>query len=145
MLSLGVHPPFLASALLGAVAQRLARTLCPKCKQSFDLGDAPHTFEEVKAWLEPGQGQFLFGPAGCPACYGTGYAGRTGVFEVLAVNRDIRKLILQKQPIQVIRDKAIESGLIEFRHSALLKVARGDTSVEEVFRVVPTEYLGLED
>jgi general secretion pathway protein E len=145
MLSLGVHPHFLASSLLGVVAQRLVRTLCPECKKSYDIADSPHTFDEIKRWLEPGQGHVLYGPAGCEACHQTGYAGRTGVFEVLALSRDIRKLIMAREPMQAIRRKAVEEGMIEFRHSALLKVARGETSVEEVFRAVPTEYLGVED
>jgi type II secretory ATPase GspE/PulE/Tfp pilus assembly ATPase PilB-like protein len=145
MLSLGVHPHFLASSLLGVLAQRLVRTLCPKCKTSFDLAESLQTFDEVKQWLEPGQGQVLYGPAGCPSCHMSGYAQRTGVFEVLSVSRAIRRLILDRQPIQAIRQKAIDEGMIEFKQSALLKVARGDTSVEEVFRTVPSEYLGVED
>jgi type II secretory ATPase GspE/PulE/Tfp pilus assembly ATPase PilB-like protein len=145
MLSLGVHPHFLASSLLGVLAQRLIRTLCPKCKMSFDLTDSVQTFDEVKQWLEPGQGQVLYGPVGCSECQMTGYAQRTGVFEVLTVSRAIRKQILARQPVQSIRDKAIEEGMIEFKQSALIKVARGETSVEEVFRAVPSEYLGVED
>jgi type II secretory ATPase GspE/PulE/Tfp pilus assembly ATPase PilB-like protein len=145
MLSLGVHPHFLASSLLGVIAQRLVRTLCPECKKSFEMDESMHTFDEVARWLEPGQGQVLHGPAGCAACHMTGYAGRTGVFEVLTISRAIRPLILQRQPIQTIRDKGVEEGMIEFKHSALLKVARGETSVEEVFRAVPSEYLGVEE
>src|SRR5207237_1310142 len=89
MLSLGVHPHFLSSSLRGVIAQRLIRTLCPKCKTSFDLTDSVHTFDEVRPWLEPGQGQVLYGPVGCAACRMNGYAGRTGVFELLTVTRPI--------------------------------------------------------
>jgi type II secretory ATPase GspE/PulE/Tfp pilus assembly ATPase PilB-like protein len=145
MLALGVHPHFLSSSLLGVLAQRLIRTLCPRCKMSFDIADAPQTFEEVRKWLEPGEGKVLFGPKGCQECRMLGYSGRTGLFEVLSVSRGTRKLILEKQPTQVIRQKAIEEGMLEFRHAALLKVARGETSIEEVFRVIPSEYLGLDD
>jgi type II secretory ATPase GspE/PulE/Tfp pilus assembly ATPase PilB-like protein len=145
MLGLGVHPHFLSSSLLGVLAQRLVRTLCPHCKMAFDLSDSPQTFEEVRQWLEPDEGKTFYGPKGCDNCRMQGYAGRTGVFEVLAVSRNIRKAILAKQPTQVIRTKAIEEGMIEFRQSALLKVARGETSIEEVFRAVPAEYLGLDD
>jgi type II secretory ATPase GspE/PulE/Tfp pilus assembly ATPase PilB-like protein len=145
MLALGVHPHFLSSSLLGAVAQRLIRTLCPKCKMSFDISDSPQTFEEVRKWLDPDEGKVIYGPKGCPECRMLGYSGRSGLFEVLSVSRNIRKMILEKQPTQVIRQKAIEEGMLEFRHAALLKVARGQTSIEEVFRVVPTEYLGLDD
>jgi type II secretory ATPase GspE/PulE/Tfp pilus assembly ATPase PilB-like protein len=145
MLALGVHPHFLSSSLLGAVAQRLIRTLCPACKMSFDISDSPQTFEDVRKWLEPEEGKLIYGPKGCPECRMLGYKGRSGLFEVLVVTRSLRKMILDKQPTQVVRQKAIEEGMLEFRHAALLKVARGETSIEEVFRVVPSEYLGLDD
>jgi general secretion pathway protein E len=145
MLALGVHPHFLASSLLGCVAQRLLRVLCPHCKAAFDLDEPLDTFKEVARWLEPGEGQRLHGPVGCDKCHGSGYIDRTGVFEVLAINPAIRRLILARQPIQALRQKAIEDGMMEFRQAALLKVAQGQTTVEEVFRSVPTEYLGLDE
>jgi type II secretory ATPase GspE/PulE/Tfp pilus assembly ATPase PilB-like protein len=141
MLNLGVHPHFLASSLLGAIAQRLVRTLCPHCKLDFDLTDSPHTFDDVKRFLEPGEGYRLYGPRGCPECRQLGFAGRTGVFEMLVVTPAIRELIMEKQSLQMIRQKAGAEGLIEFRQSAMLKVARGETCVEEVFRAIPAEYL----
>jgi type II secretory ATPase GspE/PulE/Tfp pilus assembly ATPase PilB-like protein len=145
MLALGVNSHFLANSLRGVIAQRLLRTLCPACKLSFDLSLAPDTFAEVQKWLEPGQGQLLYGARGCPKCRQTGYLTRTGVFELLTVTREIRRLLQERQPTQVIRQKAIEEGMMEFRHAAMVKVARGETNVEEVLRVVPTEYLGLDD
>jgi type II secretory ATPase GspE/PulE/Tfp pilus assembly ATPase PilB-like protein len=111
----------------------------------FDISDSPQTFEEVRKWLEPEEGKVIYGPKGCPECRMLGYKGRSGLFEVLLITRSLRKMILDKQPTQAIRQKAIEEGMLEFRHSALLKVARGETSIEEVFRVVPSEYLGLDD
>jgi general secretion pathway protein E len=145
MLSLGVHPHFLASSFLGAIAQRLVRCLCPACKQSFDLRDSPQTFDEVRSLLEPGEGQVLYGPKGCSECRQLGYARRSGVFEVLAVSREVRKMILARQPTQAIRHKATEEGMIEFRQAALLKVAQGQTSVEEVFRAIPPEFLAVDN
>ena len=144
MLALGVHPHFLASCLLGCVAQRLLRVLCPVCRVAYEMGDMD-TFEEVRKWLGPDEGKLLYGPGGCDVCHGVGYNTRSGVFEVLVVSRAIRQLIMDRQPLQMIRDKSIEEGTIEFRQAALLKVAQGDTTVEEVFRVVPSEYLGVED
>jgi type II secretory ATPase GspE/PulE/Tfp pilus assembly ATPase PilB-like protein len=144
MLSLGVHPHFLASCLLGSIAQRLLRTLCPLCRVSYEMPDS-EIFEEVQRWLEPGEGKILYGPGGCEVCHGTGYSARTGVFEVLVLTKGLRKLVMAKQSLQMIRAKAVEEGTIEFRQAALLKVAKGETTVEEVFRVVPTEYLGVED
>ena len=142
LLSLGVPPPFLGSSLLGVVSQRLVRTLCPECKTAFDISETPHSFVEVKRYLEPGQGERLFGPKGCPACRMLGYSGRSGVFEVMAVTPAIRKLILEKASAGNVHRKAVEEGMIPFRLAALLKVALGQTSIEEVFRAIPIEYLG---
>ncbi len=145
MLSYGVPHHFLGSALRGVIAQRLVRTLCPKCKTSVDLSFYPQIFEEVTRWLKPGEGQRLFAALGCADCRGTGYTARAGVFEVLSINKPLRQLIFEKQPTQVLRNKALAEGFLEFRQAALLKVARGQTSADEVLRVVPTEYLGIED
>src|SRR5262249_28713303 len=127
MLRLGVHPHLLSTALLGVVSQRLLRTLCPKCKTAFEV-PAEHIFAEVKQWLEPGAGQRLYGPGACPECHMTGYGGRTGVFEMLPVTPDLRKLIDERASTADLRQKAVEEGMIEFRHSALLKVAQGQTT-----------------
>jgi type II secretory ATPase GspE/PulE/Tfp pilus assembly ATPase PilB-like protein len=145
MLSLGVHPHFLSSGLLGVVAQRLVRTLCPKCKTSYQIGDSPHSFEEVRPWLEPGEGQGIFGAPGCVECHQSGYSGRTGVFEIMRVNRDLRRMIAEGRPTSEIRQKAVDDGMLELRRSALLKIARGQTSPEEVLRAIPGEYLGIDE
>lgn len=141
MLRLGVHPHLLSTALLGVISQRLLRTLCPTCKTAYEV-PTDHIFADVKKWLEPGQGQRLYGAAGCPDCHQTGYGGRTGVFEMLPVTPDIRRLIDERASTSDVRAKAIEEGMMEFRHSALLKVAQGLTTIEEVVRVLPAEYLG---
>lgn len=144
MLSLGVHPHFLSTGILGVLAQRLVRTLCPKCQISLDLSGAPHTFEEVRPWLAPGQGQSMNTASGCQECGRTGYAGRTGVFEVMAISRDVRALIGAGRTRDAIGQQAIEDGMIDFRRSALLKVAQGVTNIEEILRTVPAEQLGAD-
>ena len=141
MLSLDVHPHFLSSCLLGVLTQRLVRTLCEHCKTSFDISESPHTFDDVKSYLEPGQDQQLYSAPGCDRCNRVGYTGRTGVFEVLRATKEIRRLIAERRTVREIRDKAIEQGMIDMRRSALLKVADGVTSTEEVVRVIPTEHL----
>ena len=141
MRGLGVRPHFLATSLRGVLAQRLVRTLCPHCRLPFDVSSAPHLYDEVKNWLAPEEGNALFAPRGCGTCNMTGYVGRTGVFEVMPVTRDIRNLIADARPTSEIRDKAVKNNMLEFRQAALLKVARGETSTEEVFRVIPTEHL----
>jgi type II secretory ATPase GspE/PulE/Tfp pilus assembly ATPase PilB-like protein len=145
LLSLGVHPHFLSSSLQGVIAQRLVRTLCPRCKAAFDLGETPGTFEEVRDWLEPGEGQALYGARGCPLCLRTGYSGRTGVFEVLRITRELRRLIADGRPTCELHAHAARAGLLDLRRAALLKVARGQTNAEEVLRAIPPEELGLDD
>jgi len=145
MRSLGAHSHFLAQSLRGVVAQRLVRTLCPNCKTSFDLSDAPYTFDEVRQWLAPDEGKALFAARGCDACGMSGYSARTGIFEVMPVNKDLRAMIAEGASTAQIRDKAVEHKVMKFRQSALMKVARGHTSTEEVFRVIPSEHLLHDD
>ncbi len=144
MAALGVHPHFLASCFVGSIAQRLVRTLCPACKQSYDLSESPQTFEDIRPWLEPDEGHQLYGPKGCAECHHLGYVRRTGVFEVLPTSGELRKHILARQPMQVFHARAIEDGMIEFRQSALIKVAQGQTSIEEILRAIPQLYLTAE-
>ncbi|MHC4993652.1 MAG: GspE/PulE family protein [Planctomycetota bacterium] len=141
----GVNPHFLASALRGVISQRLVRTLCDSCKKSFDLSSAPETFESVREHLTGDEGKSLFASGGCESCNQTGYTGRSGVFEVMPVTRSLRQLIAEGRPVRDIRFKAIEEGMIEFRQAALIKVAQGVTSTEEVFRTIPAEHLLLDD
>jgi type II secretory ATPase GspE/PulE/Tfp pilus assembly ATPase PilB-like protein len=141
LLRLEVNPHLLSGSLLAVVSQRLLRTLCPRCKVAFTT-PAPHIFNEVKQWLRPGEGTHLYGPQGCAECHLTGYAGRTGVFEMLRVTPEIVALIDGRAPLSALRQKVLDEGMVEFRHAGLLKVARGETSIEEVMRVMPVEYLG---
>ncbi|HYV38590.1 MAG TPA: ATPase, T2SS/T4P/T4SS family, partial [Gemmataceae bacterium] len=144
MLSFGVHPHQLASSLLGCVAQRLVRTLDPRTRMGYDVSMVPGMFEEVKHLLSPGEGETIYGPPMDERSTTSGYTGRTGVFEVMPISLVIRGLIMQQQPTPVLRRQAIQEGLIEMRQAALLKVARGETSIEEVFRAIPAEYLNVD-
>ena len=121
------------------------RTLDVKTKVPYDMSMAPGIFDEVKRWLNPGDGQVIYGPRQDEHGSSLGYSGRTGVFEVMPISRDLRQLIMQQQPTTVLRRRAIEEGMIEMRQAALLKVARGETSIEEVFRAIPAEYLNVGD
>lgn len=145
MLSLGVHPHFLATSLRGVISQRLVRTLCPDCRMEFDISHSPNTFDEVKPFLKEGEGKVLYAPKGCEKCKGSGYRARSGVFEVMEVSKTIRGMVAEAEPARNIRAKAIEEGMLDFRKAAMLKVAHGVTSTEEVFRVIPSEHLLLED
>ena len=140
-----VPPHFLSTSLLGAIGQRLVRTLDPATRKSIDLSDAPHTFDEVKKHLKGDEGTKLYVPGPADSNQMTGYSGRTGVFEVLKASREVRNLIADNRSTREIREKAIEEGMLEFRKAALIKVAQGLTTTEEVFRVVPSEHILLDD
>jgi type II secretory ATPase GspE/PulE/Tfp pilus assembly ATPase PilB-like protein len=145
LIGLGASAHFLSSALKGVIAQRLVRTLCAGCKVAFDLDSTTRAFAEVRDWLEPCEGRALHGARGCTDCLHTGYAGRTGVFEVLRISRELRPLIAASRPTVELREKATRAGVLELRRAALLKVARGQTTAEEILRAIPPEDLGLDE
>ena len=104
MRSLGAHPALpRPAACRGVVAQRLVRTLCPKCRQTFDLSDAPHMFEEVRPWLRAEEGTCSTRARRVRECGMTGYAGQTGVFEVMNTSPAVRTLIAEGHTAPDIR------------------------------------------
>ncbi len=133
LLNLNAAPFLLASVLIGVVAQRLVRTICPTCVTSTYLSP-----EEVFALNIPGaEGRRLrvrYGE-GCPRCRGTGYLGRTGVFEVMPVNRKIQELISARAPAAEIKREAVSEGMLTLREYAIKKLAKGITTYEEVMRL----------
>jgi type II secretory ATPase GspE/PulE/Tfp pilus assembly ATPase PilB-like protein len=144
LLNYEVHPHFLASSLLGIVSQRLVRVLCGKCRQAIDVAGAPQMFDDVRQDLLPGQGQTIYGSKACDDCRQTGFATRTGVFEVMNVSAKMRNLISNMAGEREVFDEAVRHGMRDFRRSGLLKVAQGVTSMEELLRVIPAEYLETE-
>ncbi len=144
LFALGVLPHFLATSLLGIVSQRLVRALCPACRLPIDLDGVPQAFGDARLLLEPGEPATMFGAQGCDRCHHQGYASREGVFEVMSMSPQIRQMIAADAAAREIHQRAVEEGMVELRQAALLHVARGVTTIEEIFRAVPTEYLGLE-
>jgi general secretion pathway protein E len=138
MLDLGVPAYLINSTLLGVMAQRLVRTLCPHCKKA-----TPITEDQRAAWrslvapwksAEPAQ---LWQPVGCLECRMTGYTGRVGIYEVLLNSPEIRKQIKPVTDIPKLREQAFREGMRPLRISGALKVAQGQTSLEEVIKVAP--------
>jgi len=145
MLALGAAPHFLASSLVGIIAQRLVRTLCQHCRKRYDLADAPDVFADIDDLLEAELPREIYGPCGCSRCDDQGYAGRAGVFEIMTVDRDVRELIAKTRPNDEIERAAIACGMVEFRRAALLAIAKGHTTIEEVLRVIPIDVLKLDN
>ena len=144
MAALGVNRYFLSNCLLGVVAQRLVRTLCPKCRVAYDISESPDTFSDIQSFLEPGFGTYIFGPGSCEACLQQGYSGRTAIVELMVFNKALRQLVAKGCSSEELQTFAIQQGMLEFRRSAMVKVAMGVTSTEEVLRELPTDQLGLD-
>ncbi len=143
LLFFDVSPHFLADCLLAVVSQRLYRRLCPECRAEYRVDEGSHMYEEVDELLGPGQQNRFFGAHGCDACFGEGYDARGALIEMLKVNRATRQLIAGGGTLENLQRAAIEYGMIEFRRGALLKIAAGETSPEEILRVIPVEHLGI--
>ncbi len=130
LIDMGIEPFLLASTLLGVLAQRLVRLICPECKKAH----APdHSEREVFEGTDVPE--VIYAATGCPACKWTGYQGRTGIYELLTVNDTIRELIHDSASEQSIRVNALQSGMMNLRSDGMRWVAQGTTSFEEVIRV----------
>jgi type II secretory ATPase GspE/PulE/Tfp pilus assembly ATPase PilB-like protein len=138
LLALGVAPHFLATSLLGIISQRLVRTLCNECKIPLDVSRS-EVFGPVRQWLEGDQGSQIFAAGGCSRCQQDGYLSRTGVFEVLRMTGELRQMVSQGRTAREIQDEAVRQGMLDLRRSALIKVAKGETTTDELARVVPAE------
>jgi type II secretory ATPase GspE/PulE/Tfp pilus assembly ATPase PilB-like protein len=128
---MGVEPYLVASTLLCALSQRLVRVLCPNCKEPYE----PSPFEKESLGLRPDEGVSFYNTRGCKQCNQTGFKGRTGLFEILVPDEEVRALIVAKSPASAIRDRAVESGMATLRDAGLRKVLKGTTTVAEVLRV----------
>ena len=131
LLAMGVEPFLVASALQGVLAQRLARSICPKCKEGYP---APADATAQLGGDYP-DASFYRG-AGCDFCKGSGYRGRSGVHEFLAVNDRIRDLVLARASVAELRSEAVEScGMKTLQYDALRKALDGVTSEQEYRRL----------
>ena len=136
----GIPSHFVASSLRAAVSQRLLRTLCPACQELDEDGHLPDTrrmMEEIRSFLPHAAEAARYRACGCAQCHGTGYAGSIAVYEVMPVSEGVRDLILEGRPPREIHALAVQQGMLTLRQAALLKVAQGRTTMEEVRRVVP--------
>jgi len=141
LLDLGVEPFQAASTLIGVLAQRLVRRICPECREEVFL--TPDQIEMLGIRLSPDQPRYLrvFQGRGCPHCRGTGLYGRTGIFELLDVTDKVRALIVGRAPARDIERAAVADGMLTLRDAAIKKLALGVTSFGEVMRLTsPEEY-----
>lgn len=138
LLDLGLPPYLIKASLVGVLAQRLARKLCPHCKQPTAVAA-----EQWEGLLKPFRmplPEHIFAPGGCLECRGTGFRGRTGLYELLPMSSGIKQLIAADTDLMALRKLAIQEGLRPMRINGAHRVAGGITTIEEVLRVSPPPF-----
>ncbi len=141
LVDMGVEPYLVASSLEAVLAQRLVRLACPSCAETY----RPAEPEVLLESFGPPVPEHLTRGAGCRECQGTGYRGRTGVFELMPAGEAVRSLIVQQASAREIRRQALAEGMLSLRRDGWRHVLRGRTTVEEVLRVTKDERLAADD
>ncbi len=143
IVDLGIKPAIIAPAVNVIIAQRLVRKLCPYCKKKYKPANS--TINVIKEMLSlispkaevevPKNVEYLWKADGCVKCNGLGYKGRLGIFEVMTIDEDIRKLIESMATEYDIRNASLEKGMITYEQDGIVKALKGETSLQEVQRV----------
>lgn len=135
---MGVEPFLTASSLVGVLAQRLVRKLCPKCKEEYEISreEIKKVIPDFDKYGYEGDSFKLYKPKGCLTCNNTGYRGREAVFEFLTVTEEMKRLILDRATITEVRDLAIAQDMKTLKDEGIYKVMQGNTSLEELLRVI---------
>ncbi len=133
LVDMGIEPFRIASVVRAVLAQRLVRVLCPDCREEY----APEAEELKGAGISQSSlgGRAVYRGKGCPACAGTGYRGRTGIYEIMRVSDAVRQLIMKKADSATISRGALEEGMETLRDDGARKFLDGVTSLEELLRV----------
>jgi general secretion pathway protein E len=138
LMELGVPAYLLNATILGVLAQRLVRTLCPQCKQKDERDTTLDLAQAVQPWkINPGH-YHPYKPVGCVECRMTGYRGRLGIYELLVVSEAFRKLVRGKEiNLTALRQQAAADGMRPLRLAGALRAAEGLTTLEEVIATTP--------
>jgi type IV pilus assembly protein PilB len=134
LLNLGVEPDLLGVSLLGVLGQRLVRSICPNCKTKKPL--LSPEYREMAKLLIPNQKEYYeYSGKGCQSCRKSGYKGRTGIHEVLIVDKNLRELMVDNAPERMIEESARKAGMRTMFEDGLFKSFEGETSIDEIKRV----------
>ena len=138
LLDMGVKPFLLNSAIIGVIGQRLIRSICPSCKQPVKESDYTgfKQLEIINLYKKKYKDPKLFRGSGCKFCDNTGYKGRSGIFEIITLNEEIRSLVVQQASSEKIKQAASDSGMNSMLDDGFIKLNSGLTTVEEVTRVL---------
>jgi general secretion pathway protein E len=135
LLDLGLPSFLIKSTLLGVMAQRLVRTLCPHCKEEGSISDEEWN-NLVSPW-KAARPEKVYQPVGCLECRNTGYLGRQGIYEIMPISDNIKSTITDQCDISALRKQSMKEGMRSLRLSGAQKIAAGITTLEEVLRVAP--------
>jgi len=133
LVEMGIEPFLVTSSVSCVIGQRLLRKICPECKESYYPAPSVHKTFQIR------EDVLLYRGKGCPACKYKGYRGRTGIYEVLVMDDELRELINSRAPSEVLKRKAHEKGMRVMRDDAIMKVLFGTTTLEEALNVVQEE------
>ena len=133
LLDMGVESYLIADSVIGIIAQRLVRRLCPHCKVGRPI--YPHEADYLKLSAQERARQMIFEPRGCQRCNGVGYYGRIGVYEIMEISPRLRGLIAGRAPTDTLRDAAIEEGMLTLQESARRLVLDGTTALPEMLSI----------
>lgn len=131
LVDMGIPPYLVATSLAGVIAQRLAKKICPHCKEEYTAGD----YEKEILRVPKSQDLKLFRGKGCPKCNGRGYAGRIGVYEIMEVSKEHKEYINENKSVNEIRELSIQKGMITIKESCRKLVLEGKTTIEEFMRI----------
>ena len=139
LLDLGAPAYLVNSSLIGVMAQRLVRTLCPTCREKvpFKREDEIKMWESVTAPFKAPPPEYVYRPVGCIECRHTGYRGRVGIYEIMQITRDLKRLIASETDVTALTQAAYKAGMRPLRVSGAIKVALGQTTFEEVLKSAP--------
>ena len=140
LMDMGLEPYLISAAVTGIVAVRLVRRVCENCKQPIDLSASPTLSYVAQLAAEggyqiPEDAQFVAG-VGCEQCRGRGYRGRAGLYEVLTLTEALTEAVLRRAPAEELTELAVASGMRTLLADGIRKAVEGQTTVEEVMRVV---------
>jgi type IV pilus assembly protein PilB len=132
LIDMGVEPFLISSTLEAVLGQRLLRTICPQCRDTYQPSDVLLDQLGISR-REIGDRHFYYG-RGCDACNHTGYKGRKGIYELMKITDPIRELINERAATVVMKQKAVELGMITLRQDGVRSIFAGDTTIEEVLK-----------
>ena len=134
LVEMGIEPFLAASSIVGIIAQRLVRQICPHCRESYR--PSPNLLADAGL---PDDGALYYRGRGCERCLGLGYRGRSGIYELLPVDEETRELLLARKDAATIKAAAQRKGMKSLRDAGLVKAAAGETTLEEILRVTQEE------